>query len=225
MRRVLRTHPQSLRHRQILSRTLTPPTSSNRMSVGSVQPPDVATTTKGSRPASHPGVVGTCIGPMNWNITRLNVSFDVRNISGMDNDTLDGAFDLPDRPEDNPPIVEQSLDDVVPTDSVLEDQPVRFEIVEEGSNKRRRKLVSSDGFAYTVKTVTNRTTSWRCSVRNKTIWCRATILQRGDSFIPGSCDHAHAPDNLIVKRVRIATQGDDLENVHDEAKHGDHKAK
>ncbi|XP_021363128.1 uncharacterized protein LOC110456619 [Mizuhopecten yessoensis] len=89
---------------------------------------------------------------------------------------------------------------------VLGDQSVRFEIVVEGSNKRRRKLVSSDGFAYTVKTVTNRT--WRFSIRNKTIWCRATVLQRGDSFIPGSCDHVHAPDNLIVNRVKDSALAD-----------------
>ncbi|XP_069134351.1 uncharacterized protein [Argopecten irradians] len=102
--------------------------------------------------------------------------------------------------------LEQSLDDVVPTDSVLEDQPIQYDIVEDGSNKRRRKLVTTDGYAYIVKKATNRTTTWRCSVRNKTVWCKATVLQRGADFIPGSVDHIHAPDHLIVKRVRIAAE-------------------
>jgi hypothetical protein len=41
--------------------------------------------------------------------------------------------------------------DAVPTDSILEEVALTFEIVEEGTNKRHRKLVSTAGFSYTVK--------------------------------------------------------------------------
>ena len=43
------------------------------------------------------------------------------------------------------------IEDPDPSASFVDDQPVTFEVVEDGSKRRAKKLVSSDGFAYTVK--------------------------------------------------------------------------
>lgn len=43
------------------------------------------------------------------------------------------------------------MEDPVPTDTILEDNEVRFEIVESGTKRGGKKLVSSEGYSYTVK--------------------------------------------------------------------------
>ena len=43
------------------------------------------------------------------------------------------------------------IEDPDPSDSIIEDQPVTFDIVEDGSNRRAKKLVSNDGYSYTVQ--------------------------------------------------------------------------
>ncbi|KAK3090126.1 hypothetical protein FSP39_009370 [Pinctada imbricata] len=40
------------------------------------------------------------------------------------------------------------------------------------------------GYAYTVKKTTQYATYWRCSVRSSTLWCRASVTQRGTTFTP-----------------------------------------
>ncbi|XP_071147135.1 uncharacterized protein, partial [Mytilus edulis] len=105
------------------------------------------------------------------------------------------------------------IEDPELSDSFVEDIPVTFEVVENGTMKRAKKLVSSDGFSYTVKTKVSDTGSleplvmymfdfW-CSVRNKKVWCKATVMQRGHNFVRGSTDHIHASDPGITKRTKI----------------------
>ncbi|OWF41527.1 hypothetical protein KP79_PYT02184 [Mizuhopecten yessoensis] len=103
-------------------------------------------------------------------------------------------------------LAEQSLADALITDTVLEDEEVTWGVVDQGTNRRCRKLVSSDGYTYTVKGSTKTTTTWRCSVRNKKVWCRASVSQRGDVFTCGTIDHVHGSDNLAMKRVKVKTQ-------------------
>ncbi|CAC5370087.1 unnamed protein product [Mytilus coruscus] len=95
------------------------------------------------------------------------------------------------------------IEDPELTDSFVEDRPVTFEVVENGTMKRAKKLVSSDGFSYTVKSSTSKTVNWRCSVRNKKVWCKATVMQRGNNFVVGATDHIHASDPGITKRTKI----------------------
>jgi len=47
------------------------------------------------------------------------------------------------------------IEDPDPSDSIIEDQPVTFDIVEDDTNRRAKKLVSSDGYLYTVKVCIN----------------------------------------------------------------------
>ena len=47
------------------------------------------------------------------------------------------------------------IEDSDPSDSIIENQPVTFDIVQDGTNRRAKKLVSSDGYSYTVKVCIN----------------------------------------------------------------------
>ncbi|VDI72607.1 Hypothetical predicted protein [Mytilus galloprovincialis] len=119
-------------------------------------------------------------------------------------DTLpDHSFDITLEVAEENPVVESDIEDPELSDSFVEDIPVTFEVVENGTMKRAKKLVSSDGFSYTVKSSTSKTVNWRCSVRNKKVWCKATVMQRGHNFVRGSTDHIHASDPGITKRTKI----------------------
>ncbi|WAR08020.1 hypothetical protein MAR_017978, partial [Mya arenaria] len=64
--------------------------------------------------------------------------------------------------------------------SVVDEAEVDYEVVEEGSNRKRQKLVSSDGFSYCVKRETDSSRQWRCSIRRKDMSCYASVNQRGE---------------------------------------------
>ncbi|XP_052079666.1 zinc finger CCCH domain-containing protein 4-like [Mytilus californianus] len=67
-------------------------------------------------------------------------------------DTLpDHSFDITLEVAEENPVVESDIEDPELSDSFVEDRPVTFEVVENGTMKRAKKLVSSDGFSYTVK--------------------------------------------------------------------------
>ncbi|OWF50368.1 hypothetical protein KP79_PYT09479 [Mizuhopecten yessoensis] len=88
--------------------------------------------------------------------------------------------------------------------SVVEDVAVTYQVVEGGTKRGGRKLVSSDGYSYTVKKTTRTSTAWPCSVRSVSLWCRASVLQHGEEFRFGQVAHVHAPDpgTLINAKVR-----------------------
>ena len=48
-----------------------------------------------------------------------------------------------------------------------------------------------------------RSTNWRCSVRSKSLWCKATITQRGNNFVPGPNPHIHPSDPGLLKKTKI----------------------
>ncbi len=71
-------------------------------------------------------------------------------------------------------------------DVVLDGTPT-YTVVDGGSKKGSRKLVSSDGYAFVVKrTLVSGVTEWRCSVRGKGAGCPAVIKQTGDAFVKGA---------------------------------------
>lgn len=103
-----------------------------------------------------------------------------------------------------PDLVNESyIDDPELTDSFVADQPVTFEVIETGTIRRAKRLVSSDGYSYTVKNSTAKTINWRCSVRNKSVWCKATVMQRGDIFVRCGTAHVHPSDPGITKKTKI----------------------
>ncbi|KAK3109058.1 hypothetical protein FSP39_022038 [Pinctada imbricata] len=74
-------------------------------------------------------------------------------------------------------------------DTLLDDQPTTYQIVDHGTKQRCMKLVSSDGFSYTKKKATQYTTYWTCSVRSH--------------FTPGIHTHVHPADPGLTKKTQI----------------------
>ena len=80
---------------------------------------------------------------------------------------------------------------------------VTFQVVESGTQRGKRKLVSSDGFTFTLKRQNRgETIEWRCAIRNKTVTCPVTIQQRGNCFVQHK-DHLHAARPGILRAVEI----------------------
>ena len=48
-------------------------------------------------------------------------------------------------------MLRRSLGEAALTDSILEDEIVTYDVIEEGSIRMKKKLVSSDGYSFTIK--------------------------------------------------------------------------
>ena len=92
-------------------------------------------------------------------------------------------------------MVSGSSSDLSSTDSNRSDS-VTYEILEEGSAQGNPLLVSSDGYEFGLSRANNR---WVCT---KTT-CRASLMQRGESFLQGRHDHNHEPQPGIVIRRKV----------------------
>ncbi|XP_076113413.1 uncharacterized protein LOC143081063 [Mytilus galloprovincialis] len=115
----------------------------------------------------------------------------------------DQSFNISLAIEEVEEIVESDIEDPELPDNVVGNLPVTYHIEEQGSKRRFKKLVSSDGFAYTVKRSSTTVTHWRCSVRSKSLWCKATVAQRGGMFIPGVIQHVHPCDPGLTKKTVV----------------------
>ncbi|XP_014675736.1 PREDICTED: uncharacterized protein LOC106815741 [Priapulus caudatus] len=105
--------------------------------------------------------------------------------------------------EDEPEVVKDSLQEPELLDSVLPDTAVTFTLVEQGSQRARAKLVSSDGYEYTRKVSKGNFTYWRCSKRSNAINCPATVSQKGAQFKKNTRDHIHQADKAALNKVVI----------------------
>ena len=47
---------------------------------------------------------------------------------------------------------------------------------------------------------------WQCSVRNKTIYCTATVLQHGDNYVPGPNEHKCTPKESALAAAKVKAQ-------------------
>ncbi|XP_052820018.1 uncharacterized protein LOC128245833 [Mya arenaria] len=83
----------------------------------------------------------------------LSVTSDATYIVGPSlNDSREQLFDVTrDGPVDTTVIHERSIGEPMLSCNVVDEAEVEYEVVEEGSNRKRQKLVSSDGFSYCVK--------------------------------------------------------------------------
>lgn len=74
------------------------------------------------------------------------------------------------------------------------------------STRGKRKLLDNRGYTYTVKREqSNGKVNWWCSVRNKTVRCRATVNQQGDEFRAGAAEHCHPPPPIKSKVIIFIT--------------------
>ncbi|XP_063419689.1 uncharacterized protein LOC134704838 [Mytilus trossulus] len=104
--------------------------------------------------------------------------------------------------------------------TILPDIPVTFTLVDQGSQRGRFKLVSSDGYEYTKKSSKGDFTYWRCSKRSKTVNCPATVSQKGNDYKMNSRQHIHQADKGALKKVvvRKEVKAESLRDIHKSAR-------
>ncbi|XP_033631289.1 uncharacterized protein LOC117293179 [Asterias rubens] len=79
-----------------------------------------------------------------------------------------------------------------------------YTIIRSSSQRLHPRLIdNAGGYTYTLKSKSKRSTLWRCSVRNKTTYCRATVTQRDKHFKKGPFEHIHPgiPGRYVVEKV------------------------
>ena len=97
-------------------------------------------------------------------ITRDSIDSDAE-----DNGTDDMEMDVADFIENVRPIREESVHDRI-TETILEDNGVTYTLIESGSQRQTRFLVSNLGYAYTVKVMeTFKECNVNCSLHYKVI--------------------------------------------------------
>ena len=102
-------------------------------------------------------------------------------------------------------IMFRSIDD----DHIITDETedtLSFSVVEQGSKRGKRKLVSSTGYTFVQKrTQKNGTVEWRCSVRgtvNSPVACPVVVKERTGMFEVSHSKHNHSAKPGILTAVR-----------------------
>ena len=110
------------------------------------------------------------------------------------------SFEVPE------PMQEESLTDPDPAEvsNLSASDTLLYEVITDGSQRAKDKLLHRDGFAFVVTRRQTNVTYWRCSVRSKVLKCPATVSQRGDDFIPGQYAHNHTASVGIGAKVRAS---------------------
>ena len=60
------------------------------------------------------------------------------------------------------------------------------------------------GYTYNVKEPGKVTTYWQCTVRPKGNYCRATVKQTGENFVPGVGGHNHPAEAGALIAAKIS---------------------
>ena len=68
---------------------------------------------------------------------------------------------------------------------------VTFQLIEEATKRGRVKLVDNRGYTFDVKRRRATATDWQCTSRPAGNPCRATVVQRGDTFQLSLRSHNH----------------------------------
>ena len=80
---------------------------------------------------------------------------------------------------------------------------VTFQPVEEGSKRRKTKLVDSLGYSYNVRSKRSYATYWQCTVRPRGNACKATVIQRDGTFQAGANAHNHYSEPGALTAAKI----------------------
>ena len=82
---------------------------------------------------------------------------------------------------------------------------VSYVIIEEETQKGKKKLADSERYTYTIKERgANGNKVWTCSVRSKSAWCKARVTKKPDGFSRGSIPHIHPPQLGAAMAARIS---------------------
>lgn len=105
---------------------------------------------------------------------------------------------------DREPVVADMSDDFIdlPTDN-FPDTPETYKVLQSGSSRGGQLLVSSTGYSFGIKHVNQSSINWRCSVRNQTNRCYATVIQKGDQYCQGVPTHTHPADVKLPMRKEL----------------------
>ncbi|CAG2211533.1 unnamed protein product [Mytilus edulis] len=109
---------------------------------------------------------------------------------------VDRSFDIPKQVQEDS-IADEYIGDIPEDDPTVHCKPLKR------AAESKRKLCDSGDFNYTVKKQKNDHILWRCTKRNKTINCPATVIQDGDNFKPGMKEHVHPAEPGSVIAVMI----------------------
>ena len=93
----------------------------------------------------------------------------------------------------------------LPHPVVADPGPITYTQVSASTEHGKASLVNSLGYAFTLKVDKRHPgTMWRCTIRSKSLTCRATVLDRDGEFIRGSQPHIcnAQPDRQTVLEVR-----------------------
>ncbi|KAL5021637.1 hypothetical protein ScPMuIL_000792 [Solemya velum] len=93
------------------------------------------------------------------------------------------------------PKIESSSDDSDSDCDFFVPGPEKYEVFETGSKRGQRLLKGG-------KT----STTWRCSVRCKSMSCNANVKQTGEQFCRNDWSHCHLGDPMVMDKIRIRCQ-------------------
>ena len=82
-------------------------------------------------------------------------------------------------------------------------QHVTYQLVEEGSKRRKTKLLDSLGYSYNVRSKRSYATYWQCVVRPRGNACKATVIQRDGNFHSGETIHNHPAEAGATTAAKI----------------------
>ena len=81
--------------------------------------------------------------------------------------------------------------------------PLTFEVVDGGTKRQKKKLVSSHGYSYGVKRRRVNATDWLCTYRPKENPCSATVVERNGQFFQGINSHNHPAQPGLLTAVKV----------------------
>lgn len=87
--------------------------------------------------------------------------------------------------------MEPSIIDPPLSNVIVDHAPVTYRIVEEGTKRRKTRLLDSIGFTYNVHSKRSYATYWQCTVRPKANPCKASVIERNGWYQTGRSAHNH----------------------------------
>lgn len=92
-----------------------------------------------------------------------------------------------------PSAVEPSIEELPVGNVCVVDRhaPITYNIVDDGTKRRKAKLMDSIGFTYNVHSQRSYATYWQCTVRPKGNPCKASVIERDGVYQVGKTVHNH----------------------------------
>ena len=103
---------------------------------------------------------------------------------------------------EDPPLLQDFESEEQATPPVL----VSFQLFAEGTKRGHIKLIDSLGYTYNIKLRRPNVTYWQCTVRPKVNQCKATVMQRNETFVNSNVSHIHPPSTDSASTTKITSQ-------------------